>query len=330
MSVEEKQKTIMGHIRNSVRKIGSSNWQLRFSVVLDDGQNYTMCLKAFRHFMDISEAGIRRLIKVVKNGGSNPTLDIDDMTPIETEFSIEELKRFAEVCNLKFSEKQIALVKVPPRSEKAKALVNWLDRFITVASCVNPTNGKLQIELCGLDDLYLMYVNDFTNIYKAKVLGKVQFRKYFKDIFGPVVQVRKRKSVTGKCNICALLSFIRMRSKSHTEIEAVSKLHAIHKMGFMGERMTYYERRAQAMLIPKDYLSLITDGMTQLHCILPFMKGKVQPSNVNLNQHLQGTLVHGQGIFIYRTFNNVKVRLILHEVTLQLFNFVTFPICTCS
>ena len=88
--------------------------------------------------------------------------------------------------------------------------------------------------------------------------------------------------------------------------------------------MSYYERRAQAMQIPLEYLSLITDGMTQLHCILPFMKGKVQPSNINLNQHLQGTLVHGQGIFIYRTFNNVKVRLILHEVTMQLSNFMTF------
>jgi len=181
----------MGCIKNSVRSVGSTNWRCRFSVVLDDGQQYTMCLKAFMRFMDISESGIRRLIRIVKNGGSNPHREFDDMTPIETEFSIEELKKFAENCNLKFSNKQISLIKVPPRSEKAKALVDWLDRFITVASCVNPVDGKLQIELCGLDDLYLMYVNDFSSIYQTGYLGKVQFRKYFNDVFGPVVQVRK-------------------------------------------------------------------------------------------------------------------------------------------
>lgn len=155
-----------------------------------------------------------------------------------------------------------------------------------------------------------MYVNDFGIIYKEPYLRINQFWKYFNDVFGPVVQVRKKKSVTGKCSICALLSLLRMRSKSHVEIEAVSKLFAIHKMGFMGERMSYYERRAQAMNLPLEYLSLITDGMAQLHCILPYMKGKAQPANINMNQHLQGTLVHGEGIFVYRTFNNVKVRLL--------------------
>jgi len=172
---------------------------------------------------------------------------------------------------------------------------------------VNPKDNKLQIELCGMDELYLMYVNDFTNVFKEKYLGKNHFRKIFKDVFSPVVQIRKRKSVTGKCQICALLSFIRSRAKSQVEIEAISKLHMIHKIGFMGERNSYYERRALAMRLPMEYLSLITDGMAQIHCLLPWMKGKAQPSNVNLKQHLQGTFVHGKGIYIYRTFNNVKV-----------------------
>ena len=73
----------------------------------------------------------------------------------------------------------------------------------------------------------------------------------------------------------------------------------------MGERQTYYHRRHLGQVYPSEYLSLITDGMAQQHCILPWMKGLNSP--VDIKQHLQGTLVHGKSIVIYRTFNNVRV-----------------------
>ena len=161
----------------------------------------------------------------------------------------------------------------------------------------------MQVELCGLDEMYLMYVSDFSQIRKEKYLKKSQFRKTFVEVFS-FVQVRKKKSVTGKCQICAILSFLSTKAKSMAEIESVSRLHATHKMGFMGERNSYYERRAQGSL--PEYLSLITDGMAQMHCILPWLKGKAQPANIK--QHLQGTFVHGKGIYIYRSLNSVKVR----------------------
>jgi len=240
---------------------------------------------------------------MVKLGAVGVGTEIRDDTPIEVDFSPQSLKDYAADFGLLLTDSQLASVKMPAKSTKAKALVQWLDKFITVASCINPKDGKLQIELCGLDELYLMYVNDFKEIYQEKYLGKSQFKKLFKDVFGPMVQVRKKKSVTGKCLICALLSWLRMRSKTPEEIESVSKLHAIHKIGFMGERREYYKRRAEGIL--PGFLSLITDGMAQLHCILPWLKGKAQPCN--LKQHLQGTLVHGKRIFIYRTFDNIKV-----------------------
>lgn len=283
-----------------------SNWSFKFSVLVGS-EVFELCRKAYAAFMDISDKGLQRLINGVKLGACMAPGKIDDVAHVEVECSPDELKKFAELFGVKLSDRQLGAVKIPPRSTKSKAAVQWLDSFITVAACVNPKDNKLQIELCGMDELYLMYVNDFTNVFKEKYLGKNHFRKIFKDVFSPVVQIRKRKSVTGKCQICALLSFIRSRAKSQVEIEAISKLHMIHKIGFMGERNSYYERRALAMRLPMEYLSLITDGMAQIHCLLPWMKGKAQPSNVNLKQHLQGTFVHGKGIYIYRTFNNVKV-----------------------
>ena len=172
---------------------------------------------------------------MVKLGAVGVGTEIRDDTPIEVDFSPQSLKDYAADFGLLLTDSQLASVKMPAKSTKAKALVQWLDKFITVASCINPKDGKLQIELCGLDELYLMYVNDFKEIHHEKYLGKSQFKKLFKEVFGPMVQVRKKKSVTGKCQICALLSWLRMRSKSPEEIESVSKLHAIHKIGFMGD-----------------------------------------------------------------------------------------------
>lgn len=291
----------MASVKNSVSKISDTNWNFSFSVVVQ-GRVYNLCRRAYAAFVDISDNGLQRIINLVK-GGAITSMRVSDDTPIEVELSLESLKDYAAQFGIHLTDSQLSSINMPARSTKAKSLVNWMDKFISVASCINPKDGKLQIELCGLDELYLMYVNDFKVIRHESYLGRSQFRKIFKDVFGIVVQVRKKKSVTGKCQICALLSFLRMRSKTHEEIESVSRLHAIHKIGFMGERKEYYLRRAEGVL--PGFLSLITDGMAQVHCILPWMKGKNQP--VNLRQHLQGTLVHGKSIYIYRTFDNVKV-----------------------
>ena len=216
-----------------------------------------------------------------------------------------ELKKFLKnAYGIELTDLQTSRLAIPARSVKAKALYEWLDKFITVASCINPTNGKLQLEMCGIEELYLIYVSDCINMMKEPYVPIKYFSKFFNKTFS-FVQIRKKKSVTGKCNICSILSYLRSKCTSTTEIAAISKLFATHKIAFMGERATYYERRSLGQNYPKDHLSLITDGMAQQHCILPWMKGKNQP--VDIKQHLQGTLVHGKNIIIYRTFNNVKV-----------------------
>lgn len=304
MSIVEKQEHIVGCVRNSVQSVDeiSGNWHMKFSVLID-GKPYNLCRQSFSALMDISERGLQRIISQVKAGAFKNIKKIGDATAIEIDHNPKSLKEFAQSFGLELTDKQVSSIKIPPTSTKAKALVQWIDAFVTVAACVNPTDGKLQVELCGLDEMYLMYVNDFSQIRKEEYLKKTRFRNIFLDVFS-FVQIRKKKSVTGKCQICAILSFLRTKAKSMAEIESVSKLHAIHKMGFMGERNSYYERRAKGSL--PGYLSLITDGMAQMHCILPWLKGKAQPTNIK--QHLQGTFVHGKGIYIYRSFNNVKVR----------------------
>ena len=53
----------------------------------------------------------------------------------------------------------------------------------------------------------------------------------------------------------------------------------------------------------KDYLSLVTDGVAQQHCLLPWSANMYQFPK-HLTQHLQGFFAHGRLLRMYRTFHN--------------------------
>jgi hypothetical protein len=73
----------------------------------------------------------------------------------------------------------------------------------------------------------------------------------------------------------------------------------------MGEREIYYEHSRLAIDAPSRYMSVISDGMAQNHCELPYFSNLHQYAN-RIGQHLQGILSHGQSMTIYRTFGNFK------------------------
>ena len=118
------------------------------------------------------------------------------------------------------------------------------------------------------------------------------------------VKVRAVKAVTGKCACCALLSHARKSCSDCKSREYITFLHALHRSMYMGERLSYYARRQEALQDPAVVYSLIGDGMAQAHCQLPYLAG--MKTIDTLAQHLQGVLVHGQLMFVYRTFHNVN------------------------
>jgi hypothetical protein len=73
----------------------------------------------------------------------------------------------------------------------------------------------------------------------------------------------------------------------------------------MAERAAYYDRIRLAIENPKIYLSMISDGMAQIHCELPYF-GNMHQYSKTIPQHLQGILCHGRSMYIYRTFGNFK------------------------
>jgi hypothetical protein len=59
-----------------------------------------------------------------------------------------------------------------------------------------------------------------------------------------------------------------------------------------------------AKLMPKLNLSMISDGMQQTHCVLPWLSN-LSSIGKGLSQHIQGVLMHGRIVLLCRTFHTV-------------------------
>jgi len=85
------------------------------------------------------------------------------------------------------------------------------------------------------------------------------------------------------------------------------------------ERSAYVHKRQLAQEHPDLYMSLIIDGMSQDHCVLPYCANKVA-KNVILKQKIIGAKQHGFARSFYRTFphvssgSNVAIEVLLHEI----------------
>jgi hypothetical protein len=119
------------------------------------------------------------------------------------------------------------------------------------------------------------------------------------------VKIREYKNVSGKCHCCSNLSAAKRQKLDYATRKYLNQLTALHRSFYMGERICYYKRRNDAIIMPSEYMSLIADGMQQAHCLLPWHSNMYQFGNP-LPQHFQGVLNHGRNIKMYRTYHNVR------------------------
>ena len=102
--------------------------------------------------------------------------------------------------------------------------------------------------------------------------------------------------------ICFWLSEARQASKSLSCRHFLTLLQAAHRMTYMGERLHYANHIQEAVKYPSVALSIISDGMQQGHCKLPWY-GTNASAPLTITQQLQGVLVHGREIVFYRHFH---------------------------
>jgi hypothetical protein len=200
-----------------------------------------------------------------------------------------------------------------PNTEVALATYGWMQNYFKLVGDFQPNrDNEIHLEPCTVKSIYDEYVFDMDQeLYEEKTTSnrgfKLQFSSFceFWKLIFPTVRIREFKAVSGKCDVCAKLSELRKSAINKVGKQQITTLHSLHRSAYMGERLAYALRKQDAINFDKLYFSIITDGMAQTHCELPHM-ANISNFNNKLKQHLQGVLIHGKGMYIFRTFHTIK------------------------
>ena len=191
-----------------------------------------------------------------------------------------------------------------PQSEASSHCNLWMENYFQLCGDFQPNTGEIHLDPVKKCDIYEEYVSE-TEPFGLPVVSLSRFKRMWKKDF-PLVKIRKYKACTGKCLICVELLVQTRKSRNVKVLEYVRACRLIHRTDFMKDRSLYDARRGFAAKKPKEALSLITDGMQQTHCELPYSANRYPHSN-KLKQHLQGITCHGRRTKMYRTFDNLPL-----------------------
>ncbi len=261
-------------------------------------QDKDVCRGCFCNTYGISASYLDVLCALIKRGNRVTENDFDDDTPAQRREFLRELVGLADTFNIHLTPTQQAAISVP-NSVASLSCFAWMHDFFNAVGDDLPNSCEIHLESMSIKDVHKEYSNTITDAGEP-IIGYDSFLNLWTTCF-PHVKIREYKAVSGKCKTCALLSETRRKHLSLAARRYTTQLHSFHRSMYMGERLEYYKRRNEAMLMPSEYWSAISDGMQQAHCQLPH-RGNLCQSTKTLNQHLQGCIAHGRSIEIYRTF----------------------------
>jgi hypothetical protein len=293
------------------------------------GQLFPVCREAFRVAHQMTHSMLETLCKEIKEGDSGTTSierNFSDRSAVEfSEDQIEMQKTVADVFGIRLSHLQKAAMHIRNSTAQLSAF-GWLQHYFTCVGDEEPnTDGEVHLDPVKVKDIYTEYKDDMimmnSDSVSAKcfeVLDRTAFGELWNKCFSHV-KIREYKAVTGKCSTCAALSKVRKESKCKETRAYITTLFAYHRSLLMGERMEYHKRIEEAKINPLGILSLVSDGMAQIHCQLPW-RGNIAQFPKCLPQHIQCVRLHNRHTFLYRTFHNVSntANLQLHTFLLSL------------
>jgi hypothetical protein len=189
-----------------------------------------------------------------------------------------------------------------PNSTVSLAAFSWMTLYFqTMGDAIPNSDGQIHLEPIDVKEIFDEYEQNCKD-QGNQCLQNTQFAQLWKTCFSHV-SIREYKAVTGKCATCATLSHLRRTVRDNNSRSHITTLHWLHRTTYMGERLSYFNKCQLAIQMPSLYLSLVTDGMAQSHCVLPWMGNLNQTAGIA--QHIQGVLLHGRGQTLYRTFHNL-------------------------
>ena len=239
----------------------------------------------------------------IKQGAAQIVRPYNDLSTVDSSFKISN--DLGEEWNITMSHEELSAIHLP-RSGPSLNLYIWLEEFFKFVGDHMPNVGEIHLDNATVKlSVYNKYKED-TLLYQFSPLSYNRFCEIWNLCF-PYVKIREYKGVTGKCFSCTALSDARARFTDKLRLGIITKLHALHRSGYMCERMEYYRRIKQSLDDQANCMSIIVDGMAQIHCQIPWLNNQYDFGSY-LPQHLQGCFQHGHSFSCYRTFHNCRNR----------------------
>jgi len=282
MSSSEWKQYIRSKIFSSMKSVKNSSNYAKHVWMVGTGPNdfiEGVCRTCFSNCYSTSRTTMLAVVKELKSGAveAAPSFRVNQsVSPI----LIAAIIRSAGSCGKELSAAQLGLLQIP----------NTYDSV----SCYSWMNNYFNLEPITIKEVWTEYVEDMMLVKEGYIRTKA-FGSMWAHCF-PYVRIREFKAVTGKkhlyisvcivisvphyfvvsgkCNTCAWLSHARRTFRDKKNREQITIMHALHRSTYMGERIEYRNRRQLAHDLPTYNGSFISDGMAQIHCMLPHQSMK--------------------------------------------------------
>jgi hypothetical protein len=291
--------------------------KIRMAIVCNKSKRYKYCWKVgaapapcidnvcktcFLQFYDIGHTYVESIVSSIKNNVKVCNTALNPQNVPCSQKLLKELQNLATAKGRPLSSAQVAALVIPNAVSSLQTYA-WLADYFNLTGDVMPNSNEIHLEPISIKDVYSPYVQE-TAMFKFSSIGLSAFYSMWNNCF-PHVRIREFKAVCGKCTTCSDLSNLRKSCRDSAGRAQITKLHYFHRIMYMGERMQYAERRNLAAKYPSEALSIISDGMQQAHCLLPWFANNSSWGNDSLTQHIQGVNVHGRKCLMFRTFHNI-------------------------
>lgn len=150
---------------------------------------------------------------------------------------------------------------------------------------------EIHIDPIDKKELWNYYKSDTFVQSHDKVYGYETFTTIWNEVF-PKVKIREYKNVTGKCEICDACKNLMTRSKSKALRLVIRQYKLMHRSFYMGEKLLYYQRRAEAANSNGEIGSIIIDKMGTHATQLPLLSN-LNASNTVFPVTVTGAISHG-------------------------------------
>ena len=154
---------------------------------------------------------------------------------------------------------------------------------------------------------------------KHEILTYGQFVQLRNDCF-PKVKIREYKNVCGKCAICEGIKERMHSTKSKAMRIIMRRYKLLHRAFFMGEKLLYYQRRAEAASSNGSVGSLIIDKMGLGNTALPKCAHSIQ-FKPDFQVSVTGAITHSTNETTFylstpnfKTTASMTIHIILSEV----------------